>query len=151
MTKEKIELINSSWQTLAAHPGAMLSFYDRLFVIAPQVRHYFSDDLTKQSEKLAYTIGFVVGNLERMDEIKSAVEDLGRFHNRMKIKPEYYGMVKQALLETIANILADKHTQEINQAWDEALTAIATIMINAPEKREPTGFKKLISKLFGTT
>ncbi len=148
MNENQIKLINTSWDTVMQYPDAMLSFYDRLFEIAPQAKHYFPDDLTKQSEKLAYTIGFVVGNLERLDEIKGAIEDLGRFHNKLKIKPEYYLSVKTALIETIEHVMKDEYKKEMGDAWDVALTTVATIMINAPEKREPR-IKKLLSKIFG--
>lgn len=148
MNEQQIELINNSWDIVMQHPSPMLAFYDRLFEIAPNTKHYFPDDITKQSEKLAYTVGFVVSNLERFDEIKGSIEDLGRFHNKLKIQPEHYMAVKTALIDTIESVMGDKYSKETGDAWDVALTAIATIMINAPEKREPR-FKKLLSKIFG--
>lgn len=148
MDSKHIDRINYSWDIVAEHPGAMLSFYDKLFEVAPQVKHYFPNDLTKQSEKLAYTVGFVVGNLERLNEIEEAIQDLGRFHNRLKIKPEYYVVVKDTLIATIKDIMGARFSEDIRIAWDLALSTVAEIMINAPEKRE-NRMKKLIGKLFG--
>jgi nitric oxide dioxygenase len=147
MTTTQINNIQYSWDQIALVPNAMLSFYDRLFEIAPEVRTMFPEDLTKQSEKLAYTIGFVVSNLHRLPEIKSSIEDLGRKHSKLKVKPEHYTYVKTALLETIERAMKDNYNEDIGNAWDDALTYVATVMINAPEKRE-NGFKKLLSKIF---
>lgn len=147
MTNEQIEKITKSWEIVSTDPTLVTKFYDRLFVIAPQVKRYFPADLSKQSEKLAYTLGFVVGNLNRLGEIKESIEDLGRTHNRLKIKPEYYAFVKDALLHTIKENLGSKEEPGMIESWDTALGYIASVMVNAPEKRQ-SRFPKLFSRLF---
>ncbi len=147
MTPIQIEAITSSWEVLSQEKDLIKNFYKKLFEIAPQTKDYFPDDLTKQSEKLAYTIGFVVGNLDRLEDIKDAVEDLGRIHRKLKIKDEEYGYVKEALLFTINDSIEGDNTVTIH-AWDSALTYISELMINAPETRKITK-KSLFKRLFG--
>ena len=147
MTPELIESITTSWEKLSTEPKLIETFYGKLFEIAPQTRHYFPEDMTKQSEKLAYTLGFVVGNLNRLEDIKEAVEELGRTHRKLKVKDEEYEYVKQALLITIDETIDGDNTNAI-EAWDIALSHIAEIMINAPEERKPTK-KTLFQRLFG--
>jgi hemoglobin-like flavoprotein len=143
----KINVIQYSWERILRDPDAMMKFYDRLFIAAPETRKLFPEDLSKQSEKLAYTIGFVVTNIDRLDSIKQSIEDLGRVHNKLNIKAEYYDIVITALIETIQDVMGQDFMPEIGVAWREALEYVSKLMINAPEKRE-NGFKKLLSKLF---
>jgi hemoglobin-like flavoprotein len=148
MDQQSINLIRGSWEKLSVEPNKMMEFYDNLFEIAPDTRKLFPDDVSKQSEKLAYTITFLVSNLERIEEIKESIEDLGRIHNKLNIKPEYYGFVVQALLKTMKDTLQEQYNLETEEAWKAALTYVAEVMINAPEKRE-NRLKRLINKLFG--
>lgn len=113
----------------------MLRFYDRLFAKYPELKSMFSTDLTRQSEKLAYTIGFIVGNIERLNEIKTSVEHLGRFHNKLAIKEEHYEKVKEVLIETIRQELGNKFTHEIGEAWDEAIDRVSDVMLSAPGRK----------------
>ena len=136
MTSESINMISKSWDLLSRDPQLVTRFYNRLFDIAPETRRYFKDDISKQSEKLAHTLNFLVMNLDRLDEIKESIEDLGRHHNKMKIKAEYYVYVKEALLTTIQETLDEQCESGMVEAWDHALSHVASTMINAPKKRE---------------
>lgn len=147
MTSDQINAITTSWEKVSQDPNLIKNFYGELFEIAPQTKRYFPDDLTKQSEKLAYTLGFVVGNLDRLDDIKDSVEELGRTHRKLKIKNEEYGFVKEALLITIDEAIDGDNTATI-EAWDGALSHIAAVMINAPEVRKVQK-KSLFKRLFG--
>jgi hemoglobin-like flavoprotein len=143
-----INLIRYSWERILRHPDAMMAFYDKLFQMAPETRRLFQSDIAKQSEKLAYTIAFVVENLDRIDTIKESVEDLGRVHNRMNIQAHHYELVTRALVETIKDVMGADYTEEIGNAWTAALKALAGIMMNAPAERKVSRFKKLLQKLF---
>lgn len=149
MTTQQIAHIQNSWETVSVDSNLVPTFYNNLFEVAPQVRSYFKDDMSKQSEKLAYTLGFVVANLDRLDEIKESIEDLGRFHQRLHIKPEYYIAVKDVLVRTIGTSLGEKADEEVLKSWDLALSTVAGVMINAPAKRTPR-ILSLITKLFSS-
>ncbi len=148
MTTEQIDLITKSWGKISQDPNLILSFYQKLFEIAPQTKDYFPSDLTKQSEKLAYTLGFIVGNLDRFENIEGAIRKLGTIHQKLKIKDEEYGFMKEALLFTIDNALSGDNTPTI-QAWDTAFTLISDLMINAPTEIVPEK-KGFFQKIFGT-
>lgn len=148
MTPEIINSITSSWEKISQDPKLIENFYGKLFEIAPQSKRHFPNDLTKQSEKLAYTLGFVVGNLVRLDEIRDAVEELGRTHRKLKIKDEEYESVKEALLITIDEAIDGDNTLTI-EAWDIALSSIIELMINAPDRRshrKRTLFQRLFNR-----
>lgn len=148
MSDTLVQDIRTSWEVMATSGMEnMMMFYDKLFEIAPQVRPMFPEDLTKQSEKLAYTITYVVSNIDRLEEIKESIEDLGRIHNKLEIPADYYPPVKEALIWTIQQKMGGEYSDSIGKSWDTALDMLANIMINAPEKRE-NRLKKLLNKLF---
>ena len=61
MTPEQIKLVQESFKSVApiAATAADL-FYDRLFLIAPQARTLFPDDLSEQKKKLMAMLGAMV-------------------------------------------------------------------------------------------
>ena len=148
MTESMIQDIKTSWEYVSDEGGAnMMVFYDKLFKTAPEARKLFPKDISKQSEKLAYTVGFVVANIDRIGDIKGSVEDLGRIHNKMNIDPGYYPVVRDCLIETIRDKMGADYRQDIGDAWRAALDFLSEVMINAPEKRE-NRLKTLLGKLF---
>jgi len=148
MNEQQIKLIQDSWNVAVTVPNAMRLFYDRLFEIKPEVRELFPQDLADQEEKLAYMLGYVVNNLERLDQITESIEDLGRSHAKSKVKAEDYPAVGEALVWTIQQAMGNDYKDEVGEAWGVAYNFLSDKMINAPEKRE-RGIGNLISKLFG--
>lgn len=148
MEQLQVSLIRYSWERILRKPDGMLGFYEKLFEAAPETRRMFGTDISKQSEKLAYTISFVVENLERLDEIKGSIEDLGRIHNRLNVQPAHYALVTKVLVDTIADALAEDYSEDIGHAWTAALKHIAEVMLSAPEERKASPIKRLFDKLF---
>lgn len=147
LSKSQIKSIDYSWEILSLKPNAMMSFYDHLFKIAPETIHYFPDDMTKQSEKLAYTIGFMVGNLDRLEDIKGAIEDVGRFHNKLDIDAYQYENLKIALIETIKENMESSYSLEIEEAWKTLIDYVSDLMINAPSKKK-SKLRRLLANMF---
>ena len=147
LTKTQIELIDYSWEVLSANPNLMMRFYDHLFELAPEAIHFFPDDMAKQSEKLAYTIGFIVGNLDRLEEIKDAIEDVGRFHNKLQIDAYHYENLKKALLMTIEENMGEQYSINVGEAWETVIDFVSETMLNAPGYQKGR-LKRLLSKVF---
>ncbi len=126
-----------------------LIFYDAFFETAPDAKKYFPrDDFSKLGRKFNYTMDFIVSNCHQLDEIKDSIEDLGRIHVKLKIENEFYEKFNESLLVLVDKILGTQNSKEIETSWSKALTHIAGIMQNAPEKEE-NKFQQLLRKLFG--
>ncbi|WP_436516291.1 globin domain-containing protein [Ekhidna sp. To15] len=123
----------------------MTKFYDHLFDIAPETIHYFPDDISKQSDKLAHTMNFVVSNLTRLEDIKNTIEELGRFHNRLDIEPEHYLKLSTALVRTIKENMGDRYKDEIGEAWNKVLEYLSQVMLNARTKKRKNIIANLIT------
>lgn len=138
MTPKQIELVQESWkQVVPIAEQAAALFYERLFELDGSLRPLFKSDLKSQGRKLTSMINTAVVNLGNLGEILTAVEDLGRRHVGYGVEPTHYDTVGEALLWTLGQGLGDSFTDEVSEAWAEAYTALATVMITAAADSAP--------------
>ena len=138
MTPEQIKLVQDSFAKVApiADKAADL-FYDRLFVVAPQARALFPDDLSAQKKKLMQMLATAVANLHQVDKIIPAVQDLGRRHAGYGVTAKQYEPVGAALLWTLEQGLGPAFTAEVKEAWIATYTTLATVMTSAAARVPP--------------
>jgi len=138
MTPRQVELIRTSWTAVEpiADVAATL-FYDHLFEADPAIRRMFrSTDMAAQKKNLIQTLTVVVRSLDRLEQIVPAVQALGRRHGGYGVRPAHYDMVGAALLWTLEQGLGEAFTPELGEAWAEAYSILATVMIEAAEAAE---------------
>src|SRR5258708_25755484 len=102
MTPEQVALVQGSFKKVVpiADMAADL-FYERLFVIAPDVRPMFPQDLTEQKKKLVAMLATAITNLHQLDGVIGAVKELGKRHAGYGVQPRHYEPVGAALLWTL--------------------------------------------------
>jgi hemoglobin-like flavoprotein len=129
MTPQQISLVQSSFKSVApiASKAADL-FYDRLFVIAPEVRQLFPAKLSEQKIKLMAMLTKTANNLHQLDAILPAVRQLGERHRGYGVSADHYGPVGAALLWTLEQGLGSAFTPEVKAAWSEAYRKLAGAM-----------------------
>ena len=132
MTPQTIGLIKSSFAHVVpiADETAKL-FYDRLFAASPELRVLFADDMAEQRRKLMLTLASVVYDLDQLDRILPAIEDLARRHVGYGVRDEHYGPVGDALLWALGEGLGGRFTPQVGAAWAEAYGVLAETMIAA--------------------
>ena len=138
MTPRQVELIRASWTAVEpiADVAATL-FYDRLFEQDPAIRRMFrSTDMAAQKKNLMQTLTVVVRSLDHLEQLVPAVQALGRRHGGYGVRPAHYDTVGGALLWTLGQGLGDAFTPEVSEAWAEAYSILATVMIDAAEAAE---------------
>ena len=62
-----------------------------------------------------------------------AVQALGQRHGGYGVRPAHHTVVSEALLLTLGQGLGDAFTDELRDAWAEACTTLATVMMDAAE------------------
>jgi len=77
------------------------------------------------------TINVAVTSLDRLEEIRPAIEGLGRRHAGYGVTDEHYASVGGALLWTLGQGLGEAFTPEAEEAWAETYWTLATIMKGA--------------------
>jgi hemoglobin-like flavoprotein len=129
MTPEDQTLVRESFDKLVPiAPQAAALFYDRLFMLDPSLKPLFKGDMAEQGRRLMKMIGTAVANLDELETIVPAVEDLGRRHATYGVQPAHYDTVATALLWTLGQGLGSAFTPPVEAAWTEAYTILATVM-----------------------
>lgn len=129
LTANDIALVNQSFaRVLPIKDAAADLFYQRLFVIAPQLRALFPEDLSEQKHKLMAMIATAVGALNRLDTVVPAVKALGARHSGYGVTVAHYDVVAEALLWTLAQGLGDAFTPEVRAAWVKVYGVLAATM-----------------------
>jgi hemoglobin-like flavoprotein/ferredoxin len=127
------ELVQTSFEIVAARKEeASAIFYGKLFEIAPEARPLFAKtDMRVQGEMLMNMIAAAVRGLDRLDELKPALEDLGRRHIAYGVQIPHYAIVEACLLYTIETIAGPAFNLDVKLAWTEIYNFIAQTMIEA--------------------
>jgi hemoglobin-like flavoprotein len=79
------------------------------------------------------TLTVVVKSLDRLDQLVPAIEALGRRHAGYGVRPEHYETVGAALLWTLGQGLGEAFTSDVERAWTQAYSTLASVMIAAAE------------------
>jgi len=132
MTPENQALVRYSFaKVVPIAPQAAAIFYDRLFVLDPSLKLLFKGDMIEQGRLLMAMIGTAVDNLDKLETIVPAVQDLGRRHATYDVQSAHYDTVASALLWTLGQGLGNAFTPPVEAAWTEAYTILATVMRDA--------------------
>jgi len=130
LTVRQRALVRESLESINEYSGAVVRlFYGRLFELAPQVRALFRTDIGEQSRKLSDMLAAIVGALDRFDELRPQLAELGRRHVDYGVRPEYYEVLRSALLWALANALDVQFDRETRTAWDVLIGMIAAEML----------------------
>ena len=135
MTPNQVDLIRASWASVAPiQDVAATLFYDRLFDLDPTLRRLFRNaDMAQQKKILMQTLTVVVKSLDRLEQLVPAIEALGRRHGGYGVRPEHYETVGAALLWTLGQGLGEAFTPDVERAWTQAYSTLASVMIAAAE------------------
>lgn len=132
MDAAQVTLVQTTFSKVApAAPQVAAAFYKRLFEIDPNLRAMFPEDLTEQGNKLMMMLRTVVAGLDAPATILPAAEALGKRHVQYGVKPEHYGAVGSALLDTLRSGLGREFTPDVEGAWTAAYTLLSQVMIKA--------------------
>ena len=129
MNSEQVRLVQESFLQVApiADTAAQI-FYARLFDLDPSLRALFKGDMSEQGRKLMQTIGLAVKSLDRMEQVLPAVRALGARHVEYGVREKDYDTVGSALLWTLRQGLGDDFTPEVEAAWAEVYSTLASAM-----------------------
>lgn len=133
MSPEQKNLVKSTWAMVVpiADTAAGL-FYDRLFAIDTSTPAMFtSANMAEQKKKLMQALAFVIGGLDKVEQLVPTIQTLGRNHVRYGVTDTHYDSVGAALLWTLEQGLKDAWTPAVKDAWVAAYTLVASVMKDA--------------------
>ncbi|UKM65939.1 2Fe-2S iron-sulfur cluster-binding protein [Flavobacteriaceae bacterium GSB9] len=103
-------------------------FYAKVFNKAPKIRSLFKNNMTSQGRLLTHMLAGIVYSMSRPDHLSLGLKLLGQSHSRYGVLKEHYPIVLSALLETIKEELGEFYTDQLINAWEQALTIITNEM-----------------------
>lgn len=124
----QLELQSSMNIMLADEETFAKVFYDKVFKLAPFVKHLFKSNMADQGRLLTHMLGGIVYSLSRPEHLKKGLMKLGQSHVQYGVKEEYYPVVKQAMMETIEEVMGENGTPQCLKAWNAALDFVIDTM-----------------------
>jgi methyl-accepting chemotaxis protein len=130
VTTHTIHAIRTSFNRVESigHVAGLI-FYKRLFELAPNLRPMFPNEIEDQSMKLLDILTSALSMLERPEELRITLEQLGARHVDYGVKREHYDIVGTALLDMLASVLGRDFDPTLREAWTALYGAIATTML----------------------
>jgi len=130
LTARQKRLVRESFESVSEYSDSVVTlFYGRLFELAPQVRPMFKIDIRLQAAKLMDTLASLVDALDRFEELRVSLAELGRRHAEYKVEPGHYEVLVQALTWAFAQALGLEFDRETRAAWEQLLRAVSAVMI----------------------
>ena len=102
--------------------------YEILFQENPELKHMFNGD---NSKKLAGALIAFAQNLERLEILQAALNNMALIHVRAGVKPEHYDKVWNALHRAMLEFGIN---DEIIKAWNDAYRFLANILISKEQR-----------------
>lgn len=118
MTPEQIMLVQSSWSELEPMQNKFGEYmYKRVFELDPGLRTHFSGDEAEHGRVIMSMIGSIVHMLFTPAVLEASLNELGRRHVNYGCARKDYATFRQALDETLANMLGPGYTDDMREAW----------------------------------
>ena len=128
-----VETLTNSFNLLAPQGEVLVAkFYEELFSQYPDVKPMFANTTPeKQQQKLLAALGLVVDNLNNVDVLAKALKELGIRHQKYGAEPAHYQAVAATLLNVMRELAGSAWTQQVHDAWTQALNVIAKVMLDS--------------------
>jgi hemoglobin-like flavoprotein len=106
-------------------------FYLYLFELRPDLRELFKPNIEEQSEKLADMLVTIVSIIDNEILLDKTLGKLGARHISYGVKRSDYLFVGEALISTLKDIMKDKWSLEIENAWKFIYSIICEKMLRS--------------------
>lgn len=138
LNDKQIEILEETFGKLAPQGELLVEkFYGELFTRFPEVKPMFAHlDMKDQQKKLLSSLVLVINNIRKPDVLLPALTEMGKRHEKYGVVEEQYPIVAEVLLGVMAELAGNLWTDEVNQAWTNALNTVAKIMLEAYEYPE---------------
>ena len=121
LSEKTIEICKGTAPLLVEYGEAISKkMYENLFTKYPETRALFAEAPEDQYQKLAGAIVAYAANIDKLNVLSNAIENIAKRHVKTNVKPEHYPMVGVSLLQAIKDVLGDVASDDVIEAWKEA-------------------------------
>ncbi len=86
--------------------------------------------MEEQKTKLAQSLATVVANIDDLTAVRPALEALGARHAGYGALPAHYAVVRDTLLEVMAEMAGELWNDTLRDDWTGAINAVAEAMLD---------------------
>ncbi|HZD98805.1 MAG TPA: globin domain-containing protein [Micromonosporaceae bacterium] len=108
-------------------------FYARIFLSDPRLRDLFPVQLDVQRARLLGAIVTAVQTIEDPERFDDYLRALGRDHRKFRVESVHFGMIGQALIDSLRAFAGERWSPAYEQAWQDAYRVIARRMLAAAQ------------------
>lgn len=130
MTPEQIGEVEGVIAAVGRHPEFAERFYQRLFVVAPRTEAMFPD-VAAQRSKLTDELAAMVTLLGDLPSLDARARDLGARHRGYGVKAGDYRIAREAMVDTLHEVLGDEFGPQQEAAWTRASSLITELMLSS--------------------
>jgi class 3 adenylate cyclase/hemoglobin-like flavoprotein len=133
---DPVQRVQTTFEQLMPHADAFAkSFYRHLFELEPKLRPLFTNtDMVVMRRMLMRMIGLTVRCLP---EVFPQLMELGARHVDYGVKPEYYPIARNALLQALREHLGADFVPEVENAWHEIFNMVRNTMLKGASTTVP--------------
>ncbi|HVF81838.1 MAG TPA: hypothetical protein VM884_07890 [Flavisolibacter sp.] len=137
MSPKQLIIIRNSWYFISNINEGIFGkfFYERLNIIAPEMRSVFQESLPYSSKKMMTMIGYAVRNIEHPEEIGYTFSHLASRYGIYVVKSLKYA-VANAFLWALEQSLGGLWTDDIEDAWAAFYTAALEYIIPVTDRQQ---------------
>lgn len=105
-------------------------FYENMFTVEPELRRLFRPDLQSQGMRFMSTLATIADLLDAPAELGSEIAGLAAAHAGLGVRAAHFAPMGIALMVTLAEVLGEEYTPELQSAWHAAYDHFAGLMIS---------------------
>jgi len=105
-------------------------FYNQLFFLYPEVKHFFQSSITAQGRRLVKSLmGLATIVCYDSTRVHKKLVELTEKHNQLGIHPMFYGGFMWNIIITLRHCLGDDWSQDIEAAWVTSASFMLRVMV----------------------
>lgn len=137
MQPDVVERLAAGYARIAAR-GPMLAdrFLTLLFARDPKARVLFPEYVLVDKRLLVISLRYLMKHLQSPEQLRASLLELGRQHAEMGAGPEHYPVVRDTLLEVMAEAAGDEWTDAISADWKAALDCTAAVLVEGQREAD---------------
>lgn len=102
-------------------------FYDHVLAAMPEMAPRFSD-IKAQRKRFMQMMIRIVHTIDEPEHLRILVRELKDLHGRMGLKPRHFNNMGAAFSQSLADVMGDRYTPEIGEAWRVLYYRVAEAM-----------------------
>lgn len=130
MNAEQLDHIRDNFRLLAPRgPELFERFVKRVRAASPALGKMFPDEPRDHAQPYLAPCGMVVKNMHRLNAIEYLLLETGARNQMQGMEPFHYGIMRDAMLETLREGMGGEWTRGLHDDWTDAIQIVTSLMI----------------------